>query len=70
MEVVELPGTITVHDPDPVVVHMASYRAWADQHDVPFDATIDRARALVTDHIARQGAYKITCLGGIFVCRL
>ncbi|MFJ3901066.1 class I SAM-dependent methyltransferase [Streptomyces sp. NPDC090025] len=69
VEVVELPGTITVHDPEPVIAHMASYRAWADQHAVPFDATIDRARTLVEDHIARHGAYEITCLGGILVCR-
>ncbi|WP_129306626.1 class I SAM-dependent methyltransferase [Streptomyces sp. L2] len=68
VEVVELPGIITVHDPEPVVAHMASYRAWADQHEVPFDATVDRARTLVTDHIARHGAYEITCLGGILVC--
>ncbi|MFE7107546.1 hypothetical protein ACFU98_08390 [Streptomyces sp. NPDC057575] len=47
---------------------MASYRAWADQHDVPFDATIDRARTLVADHIVRRGVYEITCLGGIPVC--
>lgn len=69
VEVVELPGTITVHDPEPVIAHMASYRAWADQHEVPFDATIDRARTLVADHIVRYGAYEITCLGGILVCR-
>ncbi|MFE1547876.1 hypothetical protein [Streptomyces sp. NPDC058718] len=41
----------------------------ADQHDVPFDATIDRARTLVADHVARHGAYEITCRGGILVCR-
>ncbi|MFF2063819.1 class I SAM-dependent methyltransferase [Streptomyces sp. NPDC058200] len=69
VEVVELPGTITVRDPEPVIAHMASYRAWADQHDVPFDATIDRARTLVADHIALHGAYEIICLGGILVCR-
>ncbi|MFI8433212.1 class I SAM-dependent methyltransferase [Streptomyces sp. NPDC079020] len=68
VEVVELPGTITVPVPDTVIAHMTSYRAWADQHDVPFDATIDRARTLVADHIARHGAYEITCLGGILVC--
>ncbi|MFJ4342148.1 hypothetical protein [Streptomyces sp. NPDC088915] len=44
---------------------MASYHAWADQHD----ATIDRACTLVADHIARYGAYEVTCLGGILVCR-
>ncbi|MEU6709402.1 class I SAM-dependent methyltransferase [Streptomyces wuyuanensis] len=69
VELVQLPGTITVPIPDPVIAHMSSYRAWADQHDVPFDATIDRARTLVADHIARYGAYEITCLGGILVCR-
>ncbi|MCX5035426.1 class I SAM-dependent methyltransferase [Streptomyces coelicoflavus] len=69
VEVVELPGTVTVHDPEPVIAHMASYRAWADQQDVPFDATVDRARTLVGDHIARHGAYGITCLGGLLVCR-
>ncbi|MGW2111162.1 class I SAM-dependent methyltransferase [Streptomyces sp. NPDC001948] len=68
VELVELPGTITVRDPGPVIAHMASYRAWADQHDVPFDATIDRARTLVADHIVRHGVYEITCLGGILVC--
>lgn len=69
VEVTELPGTITVRDPEPVIAHMASYRAWADQHDVPFDATIERARAIVAEGIARNGAYEITCLGGILVCR-
>ncbi|MGW7368584.1 class I SAM-dependent methyltransferase [Streptomyces sp. NPDC054841] len=68
VETIELPGTVTVRGPEPVIAHMASYRAWADQHDVPFDATIDRARALVAGHIARHGAYEITCLGGILVC--
>ncbi|MET9351331.1 class I SAM-dependent methyltransferase [Streptomyces termitum] len=69
VEVIELPGTITVRDPEPVIAHMASYRAWADQHDVPFDATVDRARVLLAEHIARNGAYEITCLGGVLVCR-
>ncbi|WP_369229294.1 hypothetical protein AB5J56_01745 [Streptomyces sp. R21] len=55
METIELPGTITVHDPEPVIAHMASYRAWADQHDVPFEATIERARAILVDHIAQHG---------------
>ncbi|MEU3908866.1 hypothetical protein AB0F20_34550 [Streptomyces goshikiensis] len=69
VEVAELPGTITVRDPEPVMAHMASYRAWADQHDVPFDATIDRARSLVADDIVRNSAYEITYLDGILVCR-
>ncbi|MGI5437714.1 class I SAM-dependent methyltransferase [Streptomyces shenzhenensis] len=69
VEMIELPGTITVHDPEPVIAHMASYRAWADQHDVPFDATIARARSILLDHIAQHGAFEVTCLGGILVCR-
>ncbi|MBO7937846.1 class I SAM-dependent methyltransferase [Streptomyces sp. S9] len=69
VETIELPGTITVHDPEPVIAHMASYRAWADQHDVPFEATIDRARAILAEHIARHRAFEVTCLGGILVCR-
>lgn len=68
VETVELPGTITVHDPAPVIAHMASYRAWADQHDVPFEATIERARAILVDHIAQHGTFEVTCLGGILVC--
>ncbi|MFE4669358.1 class I SAM-dependent methyltransferase [Streptomyces sp. NPDC056716] len=69
VETIELPGTITVHDPEPVIAHMASYRAWADQHDVPFGATIERAHAILVDHIAEHGAFEVTCLGGILVCR-
>ncbi|MER7516155.1 class I SAM-dependent methyltransferase [Streptomyces sp. NPDC126499] len=69
VEVVELPGTIHVPDPEPVVAYMASYRAWADQHDVPFDATVERARERVTDHIERNGTFEITCLAGVLVCR-
>ncbi|MFF0472748.1 hypothetical protein [Streptomyces sp. NPDC004284] len=65
VEVAELPGTSTVRDPDPVIARVASCRAWADQHDVPFEGATDRARALVADHIARHGAYEITCLGGV-----
>ncbi|MGW2507929.1 class I SAM-dependent methyltransferase [Streptomyces scopuliridis] len=69
VEVIELPGTITVHAPEPVIAHMASYRAWADQHDVPFEAAIERARTIVVDHIAQHRAFEVTCLGGILVCR-
>ncbi|MGA5192179.1 class I SAM-dependent methyltransferase [Streptomyces exfoliatus] len=69
VEVVELPATVTVRDPEPVIAHMASYRAWADQQDAPFDATIDRAGALVAEHISQHGAFEITCRAGILVCR-
>ncbi|MEU9881378.1 class I SAM-dependent methyltransferase [Streptomyces phaeochromogenes] len=69
VETIELPGAIRVHDPEPVIAHMASYRAWADQHDVPFEATIERARMILADHIARNGTFEVRCLGGILVCR-
>ncbi|WP_030618202.1 class I SAM-dependent methyltransferase [Streptomyces fulvoviolaceus] len=68
VEIVELPGTISVATTEPVIAHMNSYRAWADQHEVPFEATIDRAREIVTEHISRQGSFEITCLGGILIC--
>ncbi|QCX76144.1 Demethylrebeccamycin-D-glucose O-methyltransferase [Streptomyces sp. YIM 121038] len=68
VETIELPGTITVRDAGPVVAHMASYQAWADQHDVPFTAVVERARTIVDEHIARHGAFEIHCLGGILVC--
>ncbi|WP_432035834.1 class I SAM-dependent methyltransferase [Streptomyces cucumeris] len=69
VETIELPGVITVRDPAPVIAHMASYRAWADQHDVPFDATVERARALLVDHIDRRGTFQIHCKGGLLLCR-
>ncbi|MER7997482.1 class I SAM-dependent methyltransferase [Streptomyces sp. NPDC095613] len=69
VETIELPGTIAVGDAGPVIAHLASYRAWADQHDVPFDATVERARAIVADHITRYGTFRINCEGGILVCR-
>jgi len=65
---IELPGTITVRNRETVIAHMASYQAWADQHDVPFEAIIERALAILVDHITRHGAFEITCRGGILVC--
>ncbi|MBQ0828258.1 class I SAM-dependent methyltransferase [Streptomyces tagetis] len=69
VDTVDLPATITVRDPEPVIAHLASYRAWADRHEVPFDAAVDRARALAADHIARHGSYEITSRAGLLVCR-
>ncbi|MEU5975953.1 class I SAM-dependent methyltransferase [Streptomyces sp. NPDC047315] len=66
--VVELPGTIRVTTPDPVIAHMNSYRAWAGQQGVPFETTVERARHIVADRIDRDGAFEITCLGGLLVC--
>lgn len=68
VETVELPGKISVPTPEPVIAHMNSYQAWASQHDVPFEATIERAREIVTDHIDRHGAFEINGLGGLLIC--
>ncbi|MET8688941.1 class I SAM-dependent methyltransferase [Streptomyces sp. NPDC004732] len=68
IETIELPGTIVVSEPGPVIAHMASYRAWAHQHDVPFEETIERARGILQAHIDRHGTFAITCLGGLLIC--
>ncbi|MDQ3577903.1 MAG: class I SAM-dependent methyltransferase, partial [Actinomycetota bacterium] len=65
--VLPLIGTITVHNPEPVIAHLGSYRAWAESSDVPFDATLDRARYLLTAAFVRDGIFRITCRGGIVV---
>ncbi|MFK0253335.1 class I SAM-dependent methyltransferase [Streptomyces sp. NPDC090445] len=65
---IPLPGVIDVPDSAPVIAHLASYEAWADQMGVPFGETIDRARERVEESIRTQGAFRITCLGGILVC--
>ncbi|MFF3336858.1 class I SAM-dependent methyltransferase [Streptomyces sp. NPDC002888] len=69
VQTIELPGTITLRDPEPAVAHLASHRAWADQYGVPFEATVERARVLLTEHIARTGAFEINSRAGILVCR-
>ncbi|MFD8378948.1 class I SAM-dependent methyltransferase [Streptomyces sp. NPDC059679] len=69
IRVLKLPGTIEVSDPAPVVAHLASYEAWAEQCGVPFEETVARARDLVTAAIATKGSFRITCLGGILICR-
>ncbi|MEV7598717.1 class I SAM-dependent methyltransferase [Kitasatospora sp. NPDC089797] len=65
----ELPGTIEVTDPAPIVAHLASYEAWADHCGVPFHDTVGRAAEIVTATIEAEGSFKITCRGGILICR-
>lgn len=36
---------------------------------MPFDATVERARDILVDHIAREGAFQVRCLAGVLVCR-
>ncbi|MEW1636009.1 class I SAM-dependent methyltransferase [Streptomyces sp. NPDC093801] len=64
-----LPGVIEVTDAEPVVAHLASYEAWADRMGVPFRETIERARERVDEVIRAEGAFRVTCLGGMLVCR-
>ncbi|MEU3601022.1 class I SAM-dependent methyltransferase [Streptomyces sp. NPDC006798] len=66
---IPLPGVIEVTDAEPVVAHLASYEAWADRMGVPFRETVERARERVEETIRAEGAFRITCLGGILVCR-
>ncbi|GAB2746543.1 class I SAM-dependent methyltransferase [Kitasatospora kifunensis] len=65
----QLPGTITVADPAPIVAHLASYEAWAEQCGVPFEETVRRVAEIVDETINAEGSFKITCLGGILACR-
>ncbi|MEU4297454.1 class I SAM-dependent methyltransferase [Kitasatospora aureofaciens] len=65
----ELPGTIEITDPAPIVAHLASYEAWADQCGVPFHGTVSRAAEIADATIAAEGVFKITCLGGFLACR-
>ncbi|MDH6145390.1 SAM-dependent methyltransferase [Kitasatospora sp. GP30] len=64
----ELPGIIEVTDPAPVVAHLASYDAWAEQGGVPFQETVVRAQEIVAEAIANEGCFRISCRGGILVC--
>ncbi len=66
---VQLPGVISVTHPEPIVAHLASYRAWADHLGVPFQDTLRRAERIVADTIGADGAFTIQCLGGILIAR-
>ncbi|MER6359859.1 class I SAM-dependent methyltransferase [Kitasatospora sp. NPDC001527] len=65
-----LPGTIELTDPAPIVAHLASYEAWADQCGVPFQETVRRVAEIVAEAIKSEGSFKISCFGGILACRL
>lgn len=60
---------IEVTDAEPVVAHLASYEAWANKMGVPFRETIERARERVNETIQAEGSFRVTCLGGMLVCR-
>ncbi|MEU5726770.1 methyltransferase domain-containing protein [Micromonospora sp. NPDC047738] len=69
IHLIDLRGTITVTEPQPVLDHLASYRAWAHQTGVPFEATLHRVRERLTEAIDRDGTFLISGHGGILVCR-
>lgn len=66
--VIDLHGHITLEDPGPALAHFASYRAWADQSGVPFDATLAQVEH---DLAARfdQGPLTITTHQGLIIAR-
>jgi SAM-dependent methyltransferase len=65
----DLPGTITVTTPDPVMAHLSSYESFAAITEAPFPATVDAARDILAAHIADKGAFKISCRSGIITAR-
>jgi len=69
VDLIELPGTITVTIPEPVLAHLGSYRSWVADTEVPFDETLQRTHERLTDHIQTHGAFHINCRSGILICR-
>ncbi|NLT53185.1 MAG: class I SAM-dependent methyltransferase [Actinomycetales bacterium] len=67
VETIDLVGTIEVPTPGPIIAHLASYQAWAEQTGVPFQAIIDRTAHRAADHIDKHGGYAITSHAGIVV---
>ncbi len=63
----ELPGTITVTTPEPVIAHLASYETFAP--DLSFRATVRAARDIVAAQIADNGTFTISCRSGIITAR-
>lgn len=69
IHLIDLLGTITVIEPQPVLDHLSSYRAWAHQTGVSFEPTLHRVRERLTEAINRDGTFVISGHGGILVCR-
>lgn len=65
----ELPGTIEITGPAPIVAHLASDEAWAEQCGVPFHETVGRAAEIAAVTIETNGSLKISCLGAVLACR-
>ncbi|MFI9485365.1 class I SAM-dependent methyltransferase [Promicromonospora sp. NPDC052451] len=69
VETYELPGTIRVTSPDPVINHLASYESFARKSGVPFHRTVRAAESLLQEHLDQHGEFTISCLSGIIECR-
>ena len=69
LHTINLPGVIRVKDPEPVIAHLASYRAWSDAYGVPFDETLAHARRRLELILSEQGHFDINCLGGFIICQ-
>ncbi|KOX23804.1 class I SAM-dependent methyltransferase [Nocardiopsis sp. NRRL B-16309] len=59
VQVEELSGLIEVDTAEPVLAHLNSYRAWADQAGVPFDAALAQAAQSLQNRLDR-GPFTIT----------
>ncbi|GAB4001308.1 hypothetical protein GCM10029992_36430 [Glycomyces albus] len=65
----ELPGTIRVTSPQPVIDHLASYESFARKSGIPFRETVKAAETLLQKHLDEHSEFTISCLGGILECR-
>lgn len=66
VRVINLDGVIEVDTPDPVLKHYASYRAWADQVGVPFQAVLERVDRLLRTRL-EDGPVRITTRQALIV---
>lgn len=64
---IDLAGVIEVDAPAPILAHYASYRAWAHQTDVPFEATLEQVghllRAKLEDGPLRINTRQVMVVG-------
>ncbi|MCY9785203.1 class I SAM-dependent methyltransferase [Nocardiopsis sp. EMB25] len=61
----ELSGVIEVSTAEPVLAHLASYRTWAEQAGVPFDAALAQAASNLHWHLEQHGSFTISTRQGL-----
>ncbi|WP_197024268.1 class I SAM-dependent methyltransferase [Nocardiopsis sp. CNT312] len=66
VRVEELSGVIEVDTPEPVLAHLGSYRAWADQAGVPFEAALEQAARDLEERL-RRGPFTVTTRQGLVI---